>query len=88
MASSTDAVRIAVINRKLRVLRMIERRIQPVRGAVAVLACCRKELWLRGVPRIRRVVVIGLVTSNASCRQCLIVVVHMAVDASARRYGV
>jgi len=66
------------------VLRMIEACIQPCRSAVAVLTSCREELWLRGVSRIRRLVVIRLVATDAGCRQRRVIVIHMAIRALAR----
>ena len=68
-----------------RVLRVIERRVQPVRGAMTVLARRREELRLRCMPRIRRVVVVGLVAADAGSRQRGVVVVDVAVCARPRR---
>ena len=47
MARRTHSIRAAMVDRELRVLRVIERRIQPVGGAMAVLARRREELRLR-----------------------------------------
>jgi len=88
MARRAHAVGVAMVDRELRVLRVVERRVQPVRSAVAVLARRWEELRLRGVPRIGRTVVIRLVTANARRWQSLVVVVDVAVDARPRRHGV
>jgi len=55
---------------------------------VAILTGRGKELGLRFVARIRRLVVIRLMASNAGCRQCRVVVVDVAIRADARRHGV
>ena len=68
MAGGTHAISAAVINRELRILRVIETRVQPVGRGVAVLTSRGEELGLRCVPWIGRVVVIGLVATNASGR--------------------
>jgi len=85
MARRTHSIRAAVVDRELRVLRVIERRIQPVGGAVAVLARRREELRLRGMPRIRRVVVVGLVARDAQRAVQVVVIVDMAIGAGPRR---
>ena len=51
---------------------------------MARLASRRKELRLRRVSRIRRVVVIRLVATNASGRQCRVIVVDVTVNAHTR----
>ena len=68
MARRAHPIGIAMVDRERRVLRVIERRVQPVRCAVAVLTSRREELRLRRVSGIRRIVVIRLVTANA-CRR-------------------
>ena len=88
MACRTDSIGVAMGDREWRVLRVIERRVQPVRGAVAVLASGREKLRLRRMPRIRRVVVVGLVAADASRRQRGVVVVDVAIRAHPRRHGV
>ena len=88
MAGRTHSIRAAMVDRKLCVLRVIKRRVLPVRRAVAVLAGRREELRLRRVSRIRRTVVVSQVTTNARRRQRLIVAVDMAVDARSRWHGV
>lgn len=65
VADRANSARIAVINRELRVLRVIKRRAGPRRRVVTVLAGGREELRLRSMARVRRVVVVSLVTSNA-----------------------
>ena len=72
-------------NRERRVLRVIERRVQPVGGAMTVLARRREELRLRFMSWIRRVVVVGLVAANARRWQRGVVVVDVAIRARTRR---
>ena len=86
MARRTHSIRVAMVNRELRVLRVIERRILPVRGVMAVLASGREKLWLRRMSRIRRLVVIRLVATDAGGRQRGVVVVDVAVGARPRGY--
>ena len=88
MARRAHAVGVAMVNRELRVLRVVERRVQPVASAVAVLARRREELRLRRMSRIGRAVVIRLVTANARRWKRLVVIVDVAVGASPRRYHV
>src|ERR1700758_3487751 len=64
VARRAHAVGVAVINRELRVLGVIERRAGPRRRGVARRARSREELRLCRVARIRRVVVIGLVAAD------------------------
>ena len=52
---------------------------------MAVLAGCGEELRLRGVARIGRVVVIGLMATNAGRRQRRVIVVDVAIGALPRR---
>ena len=85
MARCAHPIRVAMRDRERRVLRVIERRVQPVRGAMTVLACRRKELRLRCMPRIRRVVVVGLVAADARRRQRGVIAVDMTVRARPRR---
>ena len=85
MASGADVVRLAVIGRKLRVLRVIESGAGPCSGVVAVLAGRREELRLGGVARVGGVVVIGLVAADTRRRQRRVVVVDVAIGADARR---
>lgn len=87
MAGGTYAISAAVINRELRVLRVVETRVQPVGRGVAVLTSRGEELRLRGVPWIGRVVVVRLVATNASGRQRRVIVVYVAVYALARWNG-
>jgi hypothetical protein len=88
VARRAHAIRVSVIDRELRVLRVIEGCPGPRRRVVAGLAGGRKELWLRRVPRIGGVVVIGLVATDAGDGQRRVVVVDVAVGADARRHGV
>ena len=55
---------------------------------MAVLASRGKELRLRRVARVGRVVVIRLVAPNANSRQRRVIVVDMAIGALARWNGV
>ncbi len=88
VARGADIVRVAVIGRERRVLRVVESRVGPGRGVVAVLARRREELRLRRVARVRRVVVVGLVAPDAGRRQRRVVVVDVAIGALPRRHGV
>ena len=85
MAGRTHAVGIPVIGGELRVLRVIESRVQPARRRMARLAGGWDELRLRRVSRVRGVVVIRLVATNAGRRQSGVVVVDVAVRAHSRR---
>jgi|SRR5579863_5931566 len=71
--------------RERSVLRVIEGRPGPGRGVMTRLARGREELWLRRMARVRRVVVIGLVTTDTGRRQRRVIVVHVAIRANARR---
>jgi len=64
MTRRANVVGSAVAGGELRVLCVIEACVQPVRGAVARLASRREELRLRGVSRVSRVVVVGLMAAN------------------------
>jgi len=86
VARRTDTVGIAMTGRELRVLRVIEGRSGPCGGVVTILASRREELWLRGVARIGRLVVVRLVASDASGGQRGVVVVHVAIAAHTRRH--
>src|SRR5450755_2414964 len=81
MARSAYPIGVAMVDRERGVLSVIERRVQPVRGAVTILASRREKLRLRRMSGIRRAVVICLVTADTRRRQRLVVVVDMAVDA-------
>ena len=85
VAGRAHAVRVAVVDRELRVLRVIEGCVQPARRRMARLAGSWEELRLRRVSRVRGVVVIRLVTTNAGRRQSGVVVVDVAVRAHSRR---
>ena len=85
MARGANTVCIAMVNRELGVLRVIEGGTGPGGGVVAVLARCREELWLRRVARIGRVVVIGLMASDTSRRQSRVVAVDVTIGALPRR---
>ena len=83
MAGRTHSIGVAMVDRELRVLRVIERRVQPVSSVMTVLARRREELRLRGMPRIRGVVVVSLVAADAGRRQVGVIVVDVAVGARA-----
>ena len=74
--------------REWRVLRVIKRSAGPRFRVVAVLARRRKELRLRLVARVRRVVVVRLVTADARGRQSRVVIVDVAIGARPRRHQV
>lgn len=88
VAGSTNAVGVTVVDRELRVQRMVEGRACPRRGVVAGLACGRKELRLRRVTWIGRVVVIVLMATDARQGQGCVVAVDMAIRAHTRRHHV
>ena len=50
---------------------------------MAVLTGRGEELWLRGVSRIRRLVVIRLMATDACCRERRVIVVYVAIRALA-----
>ena len=88
VAGGAQAIGIAVVNGERRVLRMVESGPGPAARVVAVLAGGGEELRLRRVARIRRVVVVGLVTSDARGWQRRVIVVHVAIGALPRGHGV
>ena len=88
VAGSAHTVGVAMVDRELRVLRVIERGTGPGGGFVAVQACGRKELRLRRVARIGRVVVVRLMATDARQGQRGVVAVDMAVGAHTRRHHV
>jgi len=77
-----------MIDREIRVLRVIECRPSPGGGVVAVLARGREELRLRGMAGVGGVVVVGLMATDARGWQRRVVIVDMAVRAHPRRYEV
>ena len=79
MARGTNIVRVSVIGRELRVLRVVECRTSPGSCVVAALAGGGEELRLRGMARIRAVVVIRLVTADAERWQSRVVTVDVAI---------
>jgi len=79
MARRTHAIRVAMVDRERRVLRVIERCIQPVRGVMAVLASRREELRLRRVSRVGRAVIVGEVARNAQVAGQIVVIVDVAI---------
>jgi len=87
MACGADAIGVAMVNRELRVLRVIERRPSPGGGGMASRAGGREELRLRGVAWIRGVVVIGLMAADTGRGQRGVVAVDVAVGARPGRYG-
>ena len=66
---------------------MVECRARPGRRVVAGLARGREKLRLRGMPRIRRVVVIRLMAADAGRGQRRVIIVDVAVGALARGHG-
>ena len=88
VARRAHAVGIPVIDRELRVLRVIECSPGPGGRVVTGLARGREKLRLRRVTRIGRVVVIGLVATDARDGQRGVVVVDVAIGADARRHRV
>ncbi len=88
MARRAHAIRVAMGDWELCVLRMIESGAGPGRGVVAGLARGREELLLRRVPRVGGVVVVGLMASDARCRQRRVVVVNVAVRTHSRWHEV
>ncbi len=68
MARRANPVRVAVIGRERSVLRMVERRLQPVGRVVTVLASRGEELRLGRMSGIRCRVVVGLVAAHAGRR--------------------
>ena len=79
MARRAHFVGVAVGDRKLRVLGVVEGGAGPGGRIVAVLARRGEKLRLRGVPGIRSVVVIGLVAPNTRRRQGRVIVVYVAI---------
>ena len=67
------------------VLRVIECGIHPPSRVVTVLTTGWEKLGLGSVPGIRGVVVIALVAADANCRQRRVVVINVAIRASAGR---
>ena len=88
VAGGAYAVSVAMANRERRVLRVVERRARPSRSVVTGLTSSGEELRLRGVARIRCVVVVGLVATDARQWQRRVVAVDMAVRAHTRRHHV
>jgi len=84
MAGRANSARIAVVDRELRVLRMVERGAGPSRRVVTILAGGREELRLCSMARVRGVVVVGLVTANARGWQRRVVVIDVAIRALPR----
>ena len=88
VAGGANIVRATVTRRERRVLGVIKRGAGPGHRVVAGLARGGEELWLRRVARVRRVVVVGLVTANTGRGQGRVVVVDVAIAALPRRHGV
>ena len=84
VAGRANSARIAVVNRELRVLCMVERGAGPCRRVVTVLAGGREELRLRSMARVRRVVVVSLMAANADGGQGRVIVVDVAIRALPR----
>ena len=77
-----------MVDRELRVLRVVERSASPCRRVVTVLARLREELRLRRMAGIRRVLVVGLVATVARRRQRGVITVHMAIGTLPWRHSV
>ncbi len=88
MTRGANAVGVAMVNRELRVLRVIERRTSPGGRGMASRTGSREELRLLCVAGIRGVVVIGLMATNTSGGQRGVVAVDVAVGACPGRHGV
>lgn len=86
VAGRADSARVAMTGWERRVLGMVKCRPGPGRCVVAGLTSRREELRLRRMAGIRRVVVVGLMTSDACCRQRRVVIVDVAVGALPRRH--
>ena len=87
MARGANAVCVAMVNRELSVLRVIERRTGPGSRVMASRAGGREELRLRGVAWIRGVVVIGLMAADTGRGQRGVVAIDVTVSACPGRYG-
>ena len=70
---------------ELRVLQVVERRVQPVGCVMAGLARGREELRLGRVAWIGGVVIVGLMAPDTSRWQCCVIAVDMAIGALPRR---
>ena len=88
VARGANTLGVAVVDRELGVLRVIEACARPGCRVVTILARRREELRLRGVAGVARVVVVGLMASDACGRQCRVVGVDVAIGAHPWRYGV
>ena len=88
VAGSANSVGVAMVDRELRVLRVIEGRTSPGARVVAGLARGWKELRLGGVAGIGCVVVVRLMAPDARKGQRGVVVVDVAVGANPRWYQV
>lgn len=88
VARGAHTVGVAMVDRELGVLRVIECRTSPCGRVVAVLTCCREELRLRRMAGIGCVGVVGLMATDARGWQRGVVVVDMAVRAHTRRHQV
>ena len=86
VAGRANIARSAMVRGELRVLGVIKRGVGPGSCVVTVLACLRKELRLRRMARVGRVVVVGGVAAVAIGRQRRVVVVDVAVAADTRGY--
>ena len=75
-----------MVDRELRVLRVIERRTSPGGRGMAGRAGSREKLRLRGVAGIGGVVVIGLMAADTGRGQRRVVAVDVAVGAYPRRH--
>jgi len=84
VARRANAIGVAMVDRELRVLRVIEGSARPGGRVVAVLARCWEELRLCRVTGVAGVVVVSLMASDASRRQRGVVAVDVAIGAHAR----
>ena len=84
VTGSANAVGVAMVDRELRVLRVIERCTSPGGRVVAGRAGGREELRLRGVAGVGGVVVIGLMAADTGRGQRRVVAVDVAVGAYPR----
>jgi len=79
VASGAHTVGVAVIDRELRVLRMVESGVGPAGRGMASRTRSREELRLGRVARIGGVVVISLMAADAGQRQRRVIAVDVAI---------
>src|SRR5437899_10352371 len=88
MTRGANAVGVAMVNRELLVLGVIERSTSPGGRGMASRTGSREELRLLCVAGIRGVVVIGLMAADTGRGQRGVVAVDVAVGACPGRHGV